>query len=122
MLALITYSAPVFDDELQPRFHRFDKQEVGRYWPPERKLVDNEYRDLAFPFAEMAGPEIAIHREWNLAQSLGYVSTWSAVRNAREAGQEGLLHAFAKDFTELWGDPDRERALYWPIAMRLGRI
>lgn len=35
---------------------------------------------------------------------LGYVSTRSAIRSARAAGREDLLHRFAGDMAALWGD------------------
>jgi hypothetical protein len=47
-------------------------------------------------------------------QLLDYLTTWSAVRSAREAGHEDLLAA--------WGDPARARPMRWPISLRIGRL
>jgi hypothetical protein len=44
------------------------------------------------------------------------------VRSAREAGQEALVMQFADDMARAWGEPDRRRAIAWPINMRIGRL
>lgn len=122
ILALISYGVLRLAGALGERFEQFYWKEIGPYWPAERKLVDSGYATLDFPFAEFAGPEIAIRLEWNLAEFLGYVSTWSALRSAREAGREDLLQRFAADMAERWGDPATRHALSWPINMRIGRL
>ncbi len=122
ILALISYGVLRLEEALHPRFAHFYDEEIGPYWPPERKLVDSGYRDLDFPFAELSPPALNIERTWALADLLGYISTWSAVRRASEAGQGAMLSAFASDMAELWGDPAIERPVSWPLAMRVGRI
>lgn len=121
VVALISYGVLQFEPALDARFQRFYRDEIGAYWPPERRLVDTGYATLDFPFAEMAAPPLSMRVLWSLPQLLGYLSTWSAVRRAGDAGQEALLRAFADDFAALWGDPQGQRALAWPIAMRLGK-
>ncbi|WP_341646012.1 class I SAM-dependent methyltransferase [Thauera sp. SDU_THAU2] len=121
VLALISYGVPCLDEELNARFGRFYADEIGPFWPAERKLVDGGYADLPFPFDEQAAPAMEIRAAWTLEELLGYLSTWSAVRKAREAGHEKLLGTFAADLAALWGDPARRRDIRWPINMRLGR-
>jgi SAM-dependent methyltransferase len=122
ILALISYGVLRLEGALGERFEPFYWKEIGPYWPAERKLVDSGYATLDFPFSEFPGPEIAIRLEWNLDEFLGYVSTWSAVRSAREAGREDLLHDFAADMAERWGDPAARHPVRWPINMRIGRV
>ena len=122
IVALISYGVLQLDDDLDARFQRFYWHEIGAYWPPERKLVDTGYADLPFPFNEQPAPALVIHKRWGLHELLGYISTWSAVRRAREAGREDLLHGFAADLGALWGDPVRTRDINWPIRMRLGKL
>lgn len=121
IVALVSYGIPVFDAEIDGRFQRFYRDEIGRYWPPERQLVESGYTGIDFPFAEIAWPAMAIRREWDLAALLGYVSTWSALRGAEEAGEGALADRFATDMERLWGDPAATRTVEWPIAMRIGR-
>ena len=122
ILALISYGVLNLEPALDACFQKFYWEEIGPYWPAERKLVDSGYATLDFPFAERARPALDIRLDWNLAEFLGYVSTWSAVRSAREAGREDLLLAFADDLGAAWGDPDRKRPVSWPINMRIGSV
>ena len=121
-LALISYGVLNLDSDLHDRFTRFYYDEIGPFWPPERRLVDSGYADIFFPFDPLPSPGFSIEYDWDLAQLLGYISTWSAVRQAREAGPDDILHGFAADMTVMWGDAARRRRVRWPIAMRLGRL
>ena len=121
MLALIIYGVLNLDAALNERFQTFYRDEIGPYWPPERKLVDTGYATIDFPFEELAAPPMEIRVDWHLPEFLGYLLTWSAVRRAHEAGHEALLLNFADDIAALWGDGNTRRAIAWPINMRIGR-
>ena len=64
----------------------FYRDVVGPYWPPERRHVEDGYRSLPFPSRSMrrAGP---VDRRWRgaLADLVGYVETWSALRGLEKA-------------------------------------
>lgn len=123
VLALVSYGVlRLADTDLQERFSRFYWDEIGPYWPPERKLVDTGYTDISFPFDERRWPEMTIDQSWALGDFLGYVSTWSAVRRVKETERDEVLHDFARDVSVLWGDPSAPRSISWPINMRLGTI
>lgn len=122
VIALISYGVLRLDGEADARFQRFYGEEIGPFWPVERKLVDSGYADIDFPFHEQPRPPLAIRKEWALGELLGYISTWSAVRSAREAGAENVLQRFAGEMAEIWGSPERKRGVSWPINMRLGIV
>lgn len=122
VLALISYGVLRMDAALDARFQDFYRDEIGPYWPPQRRLVDTGYATIDFPFAEVAPPALELRCDWSLPQFLGYLTTWSAVRSAREAGHEALLAAFAQDLSAAWGDPDTKRTVRWPLNMRIGRV
>lgn len=122
LLALITYGVIETAPDIAARVDRFYSAEIGPFWPPERRHVDAGYRTLDFPFAEVPLPALAIVGELTCDELLGYVSTWSAVRAAHEAGRAGLLHDFAADLRALWGDPARTLTVRWPISGRLGTV
>lgn len=122
VLALITYGTPRLDPVIDPRFQHFYAHRIGPYWPAARRLVDDGYRTLDFPFSEFTAPPLHIEQRLDLAGLLGYVATWSAVRAAARAGQETLMTGFADDLARIWGGPDRERLVTWPITMRIGVV
>ncbi len=122
VLALVSYGAMRLDPDLADRFDRFYRQEIGPYWPPERALVDSGYADIDFPFEQYPAPPMEITENWTLSQVLGYISTWSAVRQVEDAGQPEILHAFATDLAARWGDPAATRRVTWPVTMKLGIV
>jgi len=95
---------------------------VGPYWPPERKLVDSGFATIVFPFQEFTTPSFEIRHEWQLTEFLGYLSTWSAVHNAKEAGQAKMLLAFTDEISQAWGNQNIRRTIIWPINMRIGKL
>jgi SAM-dependent methyltransferase len=122
VLALVSYGVPQLDEELDERFAHFYRHEIGPFWPPERQLVDRGYADLDFPFAEFPPPAMAIRKAWTLAELLGYLSTWSAVKHAVKQGHGRLLERFATDLAAHWGDPETRRPVTWPINLRTGIV
>lgn len=119
-LALITYGVVQLDDDLVDRFDRFFRDEIGPYWPPERRHVDNGYADLDFPFDRIDAPSVAIVRSWTAAEFAGYLGTWSAVRRARDAGRADVLEHAVDELAEFWGDG--RRTVRWPVSVLLGTV
>ncbi len=122
-LALVGYGAPRFEEgSLQSRFARFYEHEIGPFWPPERRLVDQGYATIDFPFPEFAPPLLSIQRRWDLNQVLGYFSTWSAVKRAVLAGKVEIIQSFQDDLRSLWQREDEAKSICWPIMIRAGAI
>jgi SAM-dependent methyltransferase len=122
ILALISYGVLRLEPELDERFSHFYGHEIGSFWPPERKSVDKGYADLDFPFSAISAPPMKIRLEWNLTKLLGYLSTWSAVRRAKEAGREDIFLRFSDAIKKDWGAPEKKRPITWPINIRIGRV
>lgn len=123
LLVLISYGTPSLNEEqLNSRFQAFYQDEIGPYWPPKRKLVDDGYRSIEFPFEEVVQRPMAIVKEMSFDEFLGYISTWSAVKAATEAGREDILHTFDEDFENVWSDESRKVLVTWPINIRIGIV
>lgn len=58
----------------------FYKNIIGSYWDVERKLIDNHYRTIEFPFAERSVPAMTMNFLWTKEILQGYLTTWSAVQ------------------------------------------
>lgn len=122
VLALVSYGVLQLPVELSACFRHFYVDLIRPYWPAQRQLVDDGYRALPFPFAELQPPELQIRHWWRAADFVGYVSTWSAVRRLSEVGQVGVFSRFAQEITQLWGDAEKLRPVTWPIHMRVGTV
>jgi len=94
---------------------------VGPFWPPERRLVDEGYRQLPFPYPDIPPPPLRMQEQWPLARLLGYVRSWSATgRYIDQHGHDPVTELEAQ-LVPLWGAAAQERQVEWPLALRTGR-
>lgn len=120
IVALVTYALAEVAPAIDERVVRFYRDDLGRYWPAERRMVEDGYRSLPFPFDEIEAPDFRMSERWTAADFVGYVGTWSAVRGLERDGGAARLEAFATDVRTLWGDT--RRAVRWPLSLRVGRV
>ncbi|XP_020085899.1 putative methyltransferase DDB_G0268948 [Ananas comosus] len=128
VLAAWCYTVPTVDpavDSVRRRLYA----ESGPYWAPERRLVDEEYRNVEFPVdpvqgEEGTGPfEFVSEREMDLGAYLTYIRSWSAYQTAQEKGVELLTESTVGDLVEAWGgNPEAVKVVKFPIFLRIGRV
>lgn len=120
VVAVWTYGIPRLNQSILDRLlGAFYGETLGDYWPPERREIENSYRSIEFPFAEIAAPSLSMQEHWTLPQFLGYLRSWSATGHYVDARGEDPVPALAEQFTPYWGK--RERVVSWPLTLRLGR-
>jgi SAM-dependent methyltransferase len=121
VLAAWTYGMLEVSPAVDAIVARFYADRVGRYWPPERRHVETGYRDLEFPFPELEPGSWSTETRLTRPQVLGYVGTWSAVKECR--AQEGVdpVTELERELTRAWSDSGEPRTARWPIALRVGR-
>ena len=115
--SLLRVSAAV--DKLLDQFYA---DVVGPFWPPERKLVDDEYESVYFPFKELHGPPFAMRADWSLERLIGYLGTWSSVQKFKDKNNADPVEAFAEDLVPLWGRLQDKRRVHWQLHLRVGRV
>lgn len=121
VLALWGYGRLKLPEGMDELFEHFYSEAIGPYWPPERMLIDDAYRSLDFPFAEIAAPAFSIEVEWSLPRLLDYLSTWSAVKRYRTDKDSDPLPALKAELQPLWGNHETVLQLNWPLFLRVGR-
>jgi SAM-dependent methyltransferase len=121
VIALWGYGRMVLPGEMDTAFRRFYAETVGPYWPPERALIDDAYRSLDFPFAELPAPDFSIEVEWTLPRLMDYLSTWSAVKRYQTVQGHDPLPGLMAELLPLWGKADTATQLAWPLFLRVGR-
>lgn len=121
VVAAWTYSFPTVGPDVDPVLLRFASEEVGPWWPEERRHVDDGYRTLPFPFEARAVEEFETVRSLTSAEVLGWIGTWSAVRRAREALGRDPLEGLREAWREAWPTDGSRRTVRWPVRLLLGR-
>lgn len=121
-IALVTYAGMTPASDIEKIVNHFRLVTLDRYWPPERAIVENDYRDIALPFTPIAAPPFFIEVDWPLAALMGYLDTWSAVRAMERDIGRGPIEAVAEALTQAWGDPDIPQRICWPLTLVAGRV
>jgi SAM-dependent methyltransferase len=103
-IALISYAGMGHSSSIEPLIDAFRLETLKLYWPTERQLVENGYRDIHLPFEPIAPPRFFIEVQWPLAAMIGYLDTWSAIRAMEKDKGRGMFDSFR-----------------WPLAIIAGR-
>jgi ubiquinone/menaquinone biosynthesis C-methylase UbiE len=122
VLAAWSYSLLRINPAIDKLVDPFYTHVVGSFWPAERKLVDDKYRSIIFPFQELSTPSFKMEARWDFDHLLGYLRTWSAVQRFKEEHKIDPVEALAQDLNREWGRPEEDKPIQWPINMRVGRI
>lgn len=108
------------DERIDALVRHYSHETVGACWPPQRRLVDEGYRSVEFPFVEIESPVFVMREQWSLGQLLGYVRTWSATSRYLELRKSDPTIELAAQLAEVWGNPQSVKVMEWPLAVRVG--
>lgn len=92
------------------------------YWPNERRYVDEEYKTIPFPFDKIPCPRVTIVKKINLFDFLGYLNSWSAVKEYERKNGKNPLSFILKDLQEAWGKIETKLTIRWPVHLIVGKI
>ncbi|MGH7720501.1 MAG: class I SAM-dependent methyltransferase [Gemmatimonadaceae bacterium] len=120
VLAVWCYGVVSVTPSIDEPLHELYYGILGGYWPPERAHVEAAYRDLDFPFAEIEPPSMAMEEEWTLPELVGYLGTWSAVRQYRLATGDDPIRAILPALERAWGGRGIRQRIEWQIGLRVG--
>lgn len=94
---------------------------VGPYWDEARKLVEQEYATIAFPFEQITSPQFSIDAQWSLDHLHGYLETWSATQKfIRQHGYNPVPEVIER-IKAHWVR-DEITPISFPIFLKLGRL
>lgn len=98
----------------------FYKNTVGSYWNKQRKLIDEAYQTIPFPFDELETPDFKISLAWSIDQLEGYLTTWSAVQKYIQTNRVNPVKALINQIAPLW--KGQSLPVNFPLFLRLGRV
>lgn len=121
VLAAWTYSLFHITPEIDLVIHYLYEDILSEYWPPERRMVEQAYRNLSFPFEEIATPGFCMETAWDLDLVLGYLHTWSAVQYYIRKNHADPVDMILDALQDQWGDKSIIRDINWPLSLRAGK-
>ncbi len=123
IIAAWCYSLGNISSTIDPLIRKLYVNILGdKYWPKERKYVEEEYCTISFPFTRISPPAFIIHKNLNYDELLGYLSTWSAVKEYEMQKQQNPILKISPALKRVWGNVEQPKMMVWPIHLIIGRI
>jgi len=122
VVAQSVYNLVEVDDAIDVAIRRFYADKLQRYWPPERRHVEQDYATLPFPFERIEAPRLEMRATWTLDHLMGYMRSWSGVVAMEKALGPEPLTALRRELEDLWGPAGSARTVRWPLTLRVGRV
>lgn len=123
ILAAWCYAVQSINPEIDSVIEKLYEGILGDYWPAERRLVENHYRDIHFPFGSCIERDFVMSREWNLQQLCGYFTSWSALQRYKRKNGSDPLQLILAELHDAWGtDPEQSHRVSWPLTLKLARM
>lgn len=120
IVAVWGYSLLSVDQEIDAVVNHFYTEVIGPYWDKERKLVDNRYITISFPFSKIEVPPFEFSFDWTAEEFLGYISTWSSVQKYIRQNQADPVKDLADQIGRLWGSGRKK--VSFPLFVLMGRV
>lgn len=120
IIAIWGYSLFQTEDEtLNQAIESFYSITTGPYWDPERKMLEEKYQNISFPYEELSPYESQMIINWSPAKLEGYLNSWSAVKHYKDSNGSNPVPAFMDSIQDLLQE---EFQVMFPLFMRLGRV
>lgn len=128
VIAAWCYTTPEVNPTVDAVFQRFYTIDSGPYWDAARKLVEQKYETIDFPFEPVVGLEHTGPFRFNTEKMMDlegyftYLRSWSAYQTAKEAGVELLTEDVVERVTKAWlEDGVSQKTVVYPIYLRIGK-
>ncbi len=118
LLAIWGYGLLSIDFEIDKHIKDFYVNIVGPYWDKERRLIDEQYQTITFPFQEIKTPPFEFSFQWTLPELQGYLTTWSAVQKFIKANNFNPVDGLIEKIRSQWSSETKQ--IRFPLFTRIG--
>lgn len=112
---------PTIESKIDEIIFDYHDNILNDYWLAENRLVENEYRDIPFPFERIETPAFTSEKMTDLDGVMGYLNTWSATQRFVERNGINPTEEVHKKLLKVWHDGS-EKNMVWKLALKVGRI
>lgn len=121
IIAAWTYNVLRLTPEVNKVIDHLYMDITRQWWDPERRYVDASYTTIPFPFKELPAPNMQITHHWNADQLIGYLGTWSGVKNYIKQQGHDPVALVADDLRKAFGTSDKLEVNF-PLNVRAGVV
>ncbi|MBC8155918.1 MAG: class I SAM-dependent methyltransferase [Bacteroidetes bacterium] len=114
------YGLNQVDEAIDALVLDFYRNRVGPYWDSRRRLIDEQYASLPFPFADEQRADFLVRRAWTLDRFLNYLRTWSSVQKYKFENGDDPVTALGEALLPVWGEGEKE--VRFPVFLRAGIV
>jgi ubiquinone/menaquinone biosynthesis C-methylase UbiE len=115
-----TYSLLRITGEINELIEDHHYNTLDSYWDDERKYVDEEYRNIPFPFTKMDVPAFTIEYSWTIEELEGYLNTWSALQKFMEKNNYNPVDDLLQRIKPQW--KQEKMKVTFPVHLLLARV
>lgn len=121
-IAVWAYKLPQISPTVDTIVRHLHDEMLGSYWLPENRLVEQGYRTLPFPFAEIKTPDFYCVVDMTLDRFLGFLHTWSAMQRYIRLHGVDPLDVIGNQLRAVWAGNGDAMPISWKLMMRVGRV
>lgn len=121
VVALWCYGLAVISPEIDAVVLKLYRDVLSGYWEPERRLVEDGYANIPFPFQRCKTPSFEMKAQWTPTKLVGYLGTWSAVQAYIKKHKTNPIEVVARELAAAWGR-DSAREVRWPLSLLVGNV
>lgn len=118
-IAVWGYGLVRINNVLDPIIDDFYVNVIGPYWDPERRLIDDHYNSIEFPFPKILPPAFDFSFDWDIEEFRGYITTWSAVQKFIAQENHNPVDELIGKLTGRWKGKEK---VTFPLFLLLGHI
>ncbi len=118
-LAIWSYNLLEVSSDIDTVIHDLYFNTIYDNWPPERRLVEDNYQSITLPFNEVEAPVFEMSLDWDYQQLVGYLQTWSAVKRYHKRTNTNPLDQHLTALQDAWGNPGLKQTIHWPLTLRV---
>lgn len=121
IIAVWGYSLIKISSDIDKIVFRYYKDKMGPYWDNERRFIDEEYKNIPFPFDNVKKQKFEINLEWNLNDFEGYLNTWSALQHFMKKNNYNPVSEIISELKPFWKE-DENKKITFPVFFQSGKI
>ena len=119
VLAVWSYGIHSIDDYVDSVVDELYRVTLRDYWTGERKMVEQGYSGIQFPFKALSPPELSMSVQWSQNQLEDYLRSWSATQKYQQDKGIDPVMMLSPALTEAWtGELMQVR---WPLTLIVRR-
>lgn len=119
LLAYWSYGSFKTSSTIEKAIKNFHSNTVGDYWDPERKIWENEYKEIDFKLKGFERKDFKYKLNWDISHLEGYLNSWSAVQHYIKKEGDNPVIPFIEELKHEW---DSVREVVFPVFLYAGRV